>query len=226
MDRGGRHRHARLRRDAGESRLSSGLFQRTSEGEPVKPLRDTGNGGSGRAIARMDEDGHVFVEDRIDDIMNTGGGEGLPERDRGRHRRTRRRIRGSDHRHPGRATRRVDDRGRRCDGIVSEDDMEARCRERLTDYERPCRIEFVDELPKTYTPEDRQGVGPRGVVTTSHGGAGPGGLCGPSRFGDWRRTRNASGTTHAAPFVIGGSSSRTRPACVRTARRDVPGAIR
>jgi acyl-CoA synthetase (AMP-forming)/AMP-acid ligase II len=98
----------------------------------------------------MDEDGHVFVEDRIDDMMITGGGEGLPARDRGR-RRTRRRIRGSGHRHPGRATRRVGDRGRRRDGIVSEDDMEARCRERLTDYKIPGRVEFVDELPKTST---------------------------------------------------------------------------
>ena len=87
------------------------------------------------------------------------------------------------------------------DGIVSEDDIEARCRERLTDSKSP-RIEFVGELPKTFTrmidevslreefcrPVTGESVLARIVDP----------LCASSRFGDWRRTPNACGTTHGA----------------------------
>ncbi|PSQ37037.1 AMP-dependent synthetase, partial [Halobacteriales archaeon QS_9_70_65] len=34
---------------------------------------------------------------------------------------------------------------------MTADDVESHCRERLTDYKIPRRVEFVEELPKTST---------------------------------------------------------------------------
>ncbi|MCY4728988.1 acyl--CoA ligase [Natronomonas gomsonensis] len=101
-------------------------------------------------IARMDEDGHLFVEDRIDDMIITGGENVYP--------------------------REIEDVIYELDGVVevavigtphdrlgetvtavvvgdglSADDVEQHCRGRLTDYKIPRRIEFVEELPKTST---------------------------------------------------------------------------
>jgi long-chain acyl-CoA synthetase len=102
-------------------------------------------------IARMDEDGHLFVEDRIDDMIITGGENVYP--------------------------REVEDVIYELDGVVevavigtpherlgetvtaiivdddslSAEDVEEHCRGQLTDYKVPRRIEFADELPKTST---------------------------------------------------------------------------
>jgi len=101
-------------------------------------------------VARMDEDGHLFVEDRIDDMIITGGENVYPREiedviyeldgvvEVG--------VIGTPHDRLGETVTAVVV----ADGI-SEDDIEAHCRERLTDYKIPRRIELVDELPKTST---------------------------------------------------------------------------
>jgi acyl-CoA synthetase (AMP-forming)/AMP-acid ligase II len=102
-------------------------------------------------VARMDEDGHLFVEDRIDDMIITGGENVYP-----------REIEDILYEIDGVVEAAVigtphDRLGEAVTAIVAGDDpptaaeIEAHCRERLTDYKIPRRIEFVDELPKTST---------------------------------------------------------------------------
>ncbi|MEF8913897.1 class I adenylate-forming enzyme family protein [Natronomonas sp.] len=102
-------------------------------------------------IARMDEDGHLFVEDRIDDMIITGGEnvyprevedvlyelDGIVEAA----------VIGTPHERLGETVTAiiVDD------GSLSADDVEEHCRGQLTDYKVPRRIEFAEELPKTST---------------------------------------------------------------------------
>lgn len=101
-------------------------------------------------VARMDADGHLFIEDRTDDMIITGGENVYP--------------------------REVEDVIYELDGVVEaavigtphdrlgetvtailvadgvdEETVEEHCRENLTDYKIPRRIEFVEELPKTST---------------------------------------------------------------------------
>ncbi|QLD87944.1 AMP-binding protein [Natronomonas salina] len=102
-------------------------------------------------VARMDEDGHLFVEDRIDDMIITGGENVYP-----------REIEDVVYELDGVVEVAVigtpDDRlGETVtaivvtDGNLTEEAVEAHCRERLTDYKVPRRVEFLDELPKTAT---------------------------------------------------------------------------
>ncbi|MFB6172554.1 MAG: class I adenylate-forming enzyme family protein [Haloarculaceae archaeon] len=113
------------------------------DGEPVRWLR-SGDAG------RMDEDGLLFLEDRIDDMIITGGENVYP--------------------------REVEDVIYELDGVdevavigtpddrlgevvtafvvgdgVAADDVERVVRQRIAGYKVPRRIEFVDELPKTST---------------------------------------------------------------------------
>ena len=116
----------------------------TADGEHKRWLR------SGD-IARMDADGHLFVEDRIDDMIITGGENVYPREiedviyeldgvvEVG--------VIGTPHDRLGETVTAV----AVADESVSGDDIEAHCRERLTDYKIPRRVEFVDELPKTST---------------------------------------------------------------------------
>jgi long-chain acyl-CoA synthetase len=102
-------------------------------------------------IARMDEDGHLFVEDRIDDMIITGGENVYP-----------REIEdvlyeldgvvevaviGTPHERLGETVTAIVV----ADGDLSEADVEEHCRGRLTDYKVPRRIEFTEALPKTST---------------------------------------------------------------------------
>lgn len=102
-------------------------------------------------IARMDQDGHLFIEDRIDDMIITGGENVYP-----------REIEDVLYELDGVIEAAVigtpDERlGERVTAIIAGDDsleaeeIEDHCRRRLTDYKVPRRIEFVDELPKTST---------------------------------------------------------------------------
>jgi acyl-CoA synthetase (AMP-forming)/AMP-acid ligase II len=102
-------------------------------------------------IARMDEDGHLFVEDRIDDMIITGGENVYP-----------REIEDVIYELEGVVEVAVigtpDERlGETVTAVVvaeeemTADDVESHCRERLTDYKIPRRVEFVEELPKTST---------------------------------------------------------------------------
>ena len=102
-------------------------------------------------IARMDEDDHLFVEDRIDDMIITGGENVYPREiedviyeldgvvEVG--------VIGTPHDRLGETVTAVVV----AEDEVTADDVEAHCRERLTDYKVPRRIEFVEELPKTST---------------------------------------------------------------------------
>jgi long-chain acyl-CoA synthetase len=102
-------------------------------------------------IARMDEDGHLFVEDRIDDMIITGGENVYP-----------REIEdvlyeldgvvevaviGTPHERLGETVTAIVV----ADGDLSEADVKEHCRGRLTDYKVPRRIEFTEALPKTST---------------------------------------------------------------------------
>jgi acyl-CoA synthetase (AMP-forming)/AMP-acid ligase II len=103
-------------------------------------------------IARMDEDGHLFVEDRADDMLITGGENVYP-----------REVEDVVYQLDGVSEVAVvgtpDDRlGKkvtafvvRSDDSITEADVEDVCRGTITDYKIPRRIEFVEELPKTST---------------------------------------------------------------------------
>jgi len=103
-------------------------------------------------IGRMDEDGHLFVEDRRDDMIITGGEnvypreveeviyelEGVQEAA----------VIGTPHDRLGEMVTAVVVRS---GDEPTAEDVEARTRERLTDYKTPRKVTFVEELPKTST---------------------------------------------------------------------------
>ncbi|MFB6164526.1 MAG: class I adenylate-forming enzyme family protein [Haloarculaceae archaeon] len=103
-------------------------------------------------VGRMDADGHLFVEDRIDDMIITGGENVYP-----------REVEEVLYELDGVAEAAVigtphDRLGETVTAIVvrsgetpTAEDLDAHCRERLTDYKVPRRIEFTDGLPKTST---------------------------------------------------------------------------
>jgi long-chain acyl-CoA synthetase len=102
-------------------------------------------------IARVDEDGHLFIEDRADDMILTGGEnvypreieevlyelEGVVEAA----------VIGTPHERLGETVTAIVV----ADGDIDAERVETHCRERLADYKIPRRVEFVDELPKTST---------------------------------------------------------------------------
>ncbi|WP_436901583.1 class I adenylate-forming enzyme family protein [Halovenus halobia] len=102
-------------------------------------------------IGRMDEHGHLFVEDRIDDMIISGGENVYP-----------REIEDVIYELDGVAEAAVigsphDRLGEQVTAIVVADDavtvedIETVVRGQLADYKIPRRVEFVDELPKTST---------------------------------------------------------------------------
>jgi acyl-CoA synthetase (AMP-forming)/AMP-acid ligase II len=103
-------------------------------------------------IARMDSDGMLFVEDRLDDMLITGGENVYP-------REIEEVLYGLDGVAEAAVIGTPDDRlGEAVTAIVvrSDDslaaaDIEAACRDRLTDYKIPRQVEFAEELPKTST---------------------------------------------------------------------------
>jgi long-chain acyl-CoA synthetase len=103
-------------------------------------------------IGRMDADGHLFVEDRIDDMIITGGENVYPREVEevvyGLDGVAEVAVIGTPHDRLGESITAIVVRS---DGAVTADDVESICRAELTDYKVPRRIEFVDELPKTST---------------------------------------------------------------------------
>jgi len=100
-------------------------------------------------VARMDEDGHLFVEDRIDDMIITGGENVYP-------REVEEVLYGVEGVEEAAVVGAPDDRlGERIVafvvGDVTADDLEAACRGTLTDYKVPKEFRVVEELPKTST---------------------------------------------------------------------------
>ena len=102
-------------------------------------------------IGRMDEDGHLFVEDRIDDMLISGGENVYPreiedviyELDGV----TEAAVIGTPHDRLGEQVTAIVV----ADDSVTAEDVESVVRDRLADYKIPRRIDFVDELPKTST---------------------------------------------------------------------------
>jgi long-chain acyl-CoA synthetase len=100
-------------------------------------------------IARMDADGHLFVEDRIDDMLITGGENVYPrevedviyELDGVQEAA----VVGTPHDRLGEQVTAV------VRGTVTADEVRRVCRDRLADYKVPRQVEFADELPKTST---------------------------------------------------------------------------
>jgi acyl-CoA synthetase (AMP-forming)/AMP-acid ligase II len=100
-------------------------------------------------IGRMDEDGHLFVEDRIDDMIITGGENVYP-------REVEEVLYGVADVEEAAVVGAPDDRlGERIVafvvGDVTAEALEAGCRGTLTDYKIPKEFRIVDELPKTST---------------------------------------------------------------------------
>ena len=103
-------------------------------------------------IGRLDAEGHLFIEDRVDDMIITGGENVYP-------REVEDVLYGIDGLAEAAVIDTPDDRlGQSvtavvvpADGSLSADRIEGTVREHLADYKIPRRIEFVDELPKTST---------------------------------------------------------------------------
>jgi acyl-CoA synthetase (AMP-forming)/AMP-acid ligase II len=126
---------------------------------PVPPEAREGDGTDGETetwtwlrsgdIGRMDEDGMLFVEDRIDDMIITGGENVYP-------REVEDVIYGVDGVEETAVVGVPDDRlGERVVaflvGDVSPETVESALRGRLTDYKIPKEFRVVDALPKTST---------------------------------------------------------------------------
>jgi long-chain acyl-CoA synthetase len=100
-------------------------------------------------VARMDEDGLLFVEDRIDDMIITGGENVYP-------REVEEVLYGVEGVEEAAVVGAPDDRlGERIVafvvGDVTADELEDGCRGALTDYKVPKEFRIVEELPKTST---------------------------------------------------------------------------
>ncbi|WP_254830784.1 class I adenylate-forming enzyme family protein [Haloglomus salinum] len=100
-------------------------------------------------VARQDEDGHLFVEDRIDDMIITGGENVYP-------REVEEVLYGVEGVEEAAVVGAPDDRlGERIVafvvGDVTADALESACRGTLTDYKVPKEFRVVDALPKTST---------------------------------------------------------------------------
>jgi len=102
-------------------------------------------------IGRVDEDGHLFVEDRIDDMLISGGENVYPreiedviyELDGV----TEVAVIGTPHDRLGEAVTAIVV----AEDSVTADDVEEVVRGKLAGYKVPRRVEFVEELPKTST---------------------------------------------------------------------------
>ena len=129
--------------------LMSGYWQRPAE--TMQALRDgwlhTGD------VGRLDEDGYLFVEDRIKDMIVSGGENVYP-----------RIVEQVLVRHPGIAEAAVigipdEHWGETVKAVVvaregvvcTEEEILAFCRPRLGSFERPRSVDFIDALPRTAT---------------------------------------------------------------------------
>ena len=100
-------------------------------------------------IVRMDADGHLFVEDRIDDMIITGGENVYPreiedviyELDGVQEAA----VIGTPHDRLGEQVTAV------VRGEVTADEVQRVCRDSLADYKIPRQVELADDLPKTST---------------------------------------------------------------------------
>ena len=129
--------------------LMSGYWQRPDE--TAQTLRDgwlhTGD------VGRLDEDGYLFVEDRIKDMIVSGGENvypGIVEQVLVRHPGiAEAAVIGIPDEHWGEAVKAVV--VARPASVCTEEEILAFCRPRLGGFERPRSVDFVDALPRTAT---------------------------------------------------------------------------
>ena len=132
--------------------VTPGYFKMAEKNEEAFVERDGKRWLRSGDIGRMDEDGHLFVEDRLDDMIVTGGENVYP-----------REVEEVIYELDGVAEAAVvgiphDRLGETVTAIIvrsgegpTAEEVEAHCRERLTDYKIPREVEFAEELPKTST---------------------------------------------------------------------------
>jgi acyl-CoA synthetase (AMP-forming)/AMP-acid ligase II len=100
----------------------------------------------------MDADGHLFIEDRIDDMPITGGENVYPREVEdvlyGLDGVEEAAVFGTPHERLG---EQVTAAVVRTDESVDADAVEAHCRDHLAGFKIPRRIEFLDSLPRTST---------------------------------------------------------------------------
>ena len=103
-------------------------------------------------VARMDEDGYLFIEDRIDDMLITGGENVYPREVEdvlyGLDGVEEAAVFGLPHERLG---EQVTATIVRSSDAVDADAVEVHCREHLAGFKIPRRIEFLDEMPRTST---------------------------------------------------------------------------
>jgi acyl-CoA synthetase (AMP-forming)/AMP-acid ligase II len=103
-------------------------------------------------VARMDEDGHLFIEDRIDDMLITGGENVYPREVEdvlyGLAGVEEAAVFGLPHERLG---EQVTATIVRSSDAVDADAVEAHCRDHLAGFKIPRRVEFLDEMPRTST---------------------------------------------------------------------------
>jgi len=130
--------------------IMQGYYDRPETNDEVFVERDGTTWLRSGDIGHRDERGHYFVDDRVDDMLITGGENVYP-----------REIEDVIYELDGVVAAAVfgtphDRLGEQVTAaVVAEDvtveDVEDLCRDRLADYKVPREIEFVDELPKTAT---------------------------------------------------------------------------
>jgi long-chain acyl-CoA synthetase len=100
-------------------------------------------------IGHVDEDGHLFVDDRVDDMVISGGENVYPREVEDviyeLEEVVEAAVIGTPHERLGEQVTAV------VRGDVTAAEVEAVCRDRLADYKVPREVHFADELPKTST---------------------------------------------------------------------------
>ena len=102
-------------------------------------------------VGRVDEDGYIFVEDRLKDMIITGGENVYSievERVLGEHPAV---TEVADHRRARREVGRGGQGGRRRGGRCLREELIAWCRERLAGYKCPKTVDIMDALPRNPT---------------------------------------------------------------------------
>jgi acyl-CoA synthetase (AMP-forming)/AMP-acid ligase II len=131
--------------------ITPGYYRMPEKNEEALVERDGKTWLRSGDIGRMDEDGHLFIEDRIDDMLITGGENVYPREVEDVIYRldgvSEVAVIGTPHERLGETVTAIVV----ADDAVTAEDVEGVVREHLADYKAPRRVEFVDDLPQTST---------------------------------------------------------------------------
>jgi len=130
--------------------VTPGYYNRPEKNDAAFVRRDGKTWLKSGDVGHMDEDGHLFVDDRLDDMIVTGGENVYPAAVEDAIYRTdgvaEVAVVGTPHERLGECVTAIV----RGDG-VTDDDIVSVCRDHLSDYEIPRRVYFVEALPRTST---------------------------------------------------------------------------